>query len=313
MTTPDRPLRGAGEMPVAVLGIGSMGHALAERLLAHDHPVDVWNRSPGRTAALRDASAVAIDTPDDLAGACAAVFLCLADDASTLAVAAPDGRPRQGWDGIVVVNTGTVSPAAQDQLAAIYGSRFVAAPILGAPQAVRSGAATFVVAGPPDAVAALAPVWARFSGTVEAGDDHSRAAALKLLENQMLLSGLSVVAETIRLGRGIGLGDDFLIQMLAASPSVAPSLGNRLPALFDPDHPGWSSAPAAAKDLGLALGMDPTGDFPVTRAARDAYERIVDEGWGELDITAIVELDSGRRPPGTATPVRELLKPTKGS
>jgi 3-hydroxyisobutyrate dehydrogenase-like beta-hydroxyacid dehydrogenase len=33
-------------MRLAVLGMGRMGHAVAERLLGGDHEVTVWNRTP---------------------------------------------------------------------------------------------------------------------------------------------------------------------------------------------------------------------------------------------------------------------------
>jgi 3-hydroxyisobutyrate dehydrogenase-like beta-hydroxyacid dehydrogenase len=33
-------------MRLAILGMGRMGHALAERLLSGGHEVSVWNRTP---------------------------------------------------------------------------------------------------------------------------------------------------------------------------------------------------------------------------------------------------------------------------
>ena len=39
-------------MRIAIIGLGRMGHALAERLLDDGHQVSGWNRSPGRAAAL---------------------------------------------------------------------------------------------------------------------------------------------------------------------------------------------------------------------------------------------------------------------
>src|ERR1700744_4616494 len=39
-------------MRVAVLGMGRMGHALAERLLAGGHTLTVWNRTPDRASDL---------------------------------------------------------------------------------------------------------------------------------------------------------------------------------------------------------------------------------------------------------------------
>ena len=52
-------------MRVAVLGIGTMGHAVAVRLLDYGHAVTVWNRHPQRTDDLPERGArVAIGIAD---------------------------------------------------------------------------------------------------------------------------------------------------------------------------------------------------------------------------------------------------------
>ena len=84
-------------MKVAVIGLGRMGRALAERLLEEGHQVSVWNRTPGRAGALQEQGAQAMGSADDIGDECDAVFLCLADDPSTLDVAAPQGEARASW------------------------------------------------------------------------------------------------------------------------------------------------------------------------------------------------------------------------
>ena len=124
-----------------------MGHALADRLLDDGHELSVWNRTPGRAAALQKRGARVLGSVNDLGEETQAVFLCLADDQGTLDVATPKGEARASWAQTLVVNTGTVSLDVIAALAEAYGDRLVNAPILGAPHAVRSGAATFVVGG----------------------------------------------------------------------------------------------------------------------------------------------------------------------
>jgi 3-hydroxyisobutyrate dehydrogenase-like beta-hydroxyacid dehydrogenase len=135
-------------MQVAIIGLGRMGRALAERLLDEGHEMSVWNRSPGRAGALQERGATVMGAADDVGDECDAVFLCLADDQSTLDVAAPKGKARMSWAQTVVVNTGTVARDVITALAHAYGDGFVKAPILGAPQAVRSGAASSSSAAP---------------------------------------------------------------------------------------------------------------------------------------------------------------------
>jgi len=142
-------------MRIAIIGLGRMGRALAERLLDEGHEVSVWNRTAGRAGALQERGAQVMASADDVGDECDAVFLCLADDRSTLDVAAPEGKARAAWAQTLVVNTGTVAPDVITALAHAYGERFFDAQILGAPQALGSGAATFIVGG---AASAARPV-----------------------------------------------------------------------------------------------------------------------------------------------------------
>jgi 3-hydroxyisobutyrate dehydrogenase-like beta-hydroxyacid dehydrogenase len=279
-------------MHVAVMGMGNMGRALAERLLEGGHAVQVWNRTPGRAGVLVDRGAVELSAPEDIAPGTEAVFVCTADDRSVMEVATSGAdAPRPGWSEAVVAVMSTVSDHTLAELHLLYGDRFVAAPILGAPQAVASGQATFVIGGAAAARAALEPVWTLFAGPFDAGADPVRAGVVKLVNNQLLMTGLAAVAEAVRIARAGGIEDTMLDTLLRESPMVPAGLRNRIDGLFDPRHAGWFTPRLGAKDLGHALELAPADrPFPVTRAAHEAYLRVADEGWDTADITALVEL-----------------------
>jgi len=52
-------------MKVAILGLGRMGSAIAERLLDTGHSLVVWNRSAGKAKSLLDRGAVWAATPQE--------------------------------------------------------------------------------------------------------------------------------------------------------------------------------------------------------------------------------------------------------
>jgi len=277
-------------MRIGIVGLGRMGRAFADRLLDEGHEVSVWNRTPGRADALQERGARVMGSADDVGDEVDVVFLFLADDQSTLDVAAPNGEARASWAQTLVANTGTVAPDVITALAQAYGDRFVNAQILGAPQALRSGAATFVVGGPASARAALVPVWKGFAGALDVGDRPETAAIIKLLNNQMLLVQLAVIAETVRAGRAAGIDDTTLASTLRESLMMPAGLRNRIGVVFDPDHAGWFTSVQAAKDVSLALDLAKGGaPLPVTEAARDAYRQVAQDGWQTHDIAALVE------------------------
>jgi 3-hydroxyisobutyrate dehydrogenase-like beta-hydroxyacid dehydrogenase len=124
----------------------------------------------------------------------------------------------------------------------------------------------------------------------DVGDRPETAAIIKLLNNQMLLVQLAVIAETVRAGRAAGVDDTTLATTLRESLMMPAGLRNRIDVLFDPDHAGWFTSVQAAKDVSLALDLAKGGaPLPVTEAARDAYRQVAQDGWQTHDVAALVE------------------------
>src|SRR5687767_12618222 len=96
---------------IAVLGLGTMGSRVAQRLLDAGHDVVVWNRTPDKTEALAAAGAEPAETPAAAVRRADAVSTLLADPAALQAVSeGPDGLAA-GVDGdTTVIEMSTVGP-----------------------------------------------------------------------------------------------------------------------------------------------------------------------------------------------------------
>ncbi|MYT24129.1 NAD(P)-binding domain-containing protein [Streptomyces sp. SID7760] len=117
--------------PVALLGLGDMGTALARTWLAAGYPLTVWNRTPAKAAALACEGAVVAASPADAVAAADLVVLCLLDDASV-------GQTLEGADvsgkDLVDLTTGTPGEGRERAAwAAARGARFTDGGIMGTP------------------------------------------------------------------------------------------------------------------------------------------------------------------------------------
>jgi 3-hydroxyisobutyrate dehydrogenase-like beta-hydroxyacid dehydrogenase len=279
-------------MAVAVFGLGNMGSALARRLLATGHEVIVWNRSPWRADALVQEGARRAASAEEACAAAEVVLTSLTDDAAVRSVVLPGGQPIPGLAG-VLVDCSTVSPATTRDEAANYGEHFVAAPILGAPQAVLSGKATFVVGGPASAVSTADRVLSDISQTsLHVGDQAEKASVLKLLNNALLMIGVAALADIVAAGQASGFDNAALKDLLTKLPVVAPGLHNRIDLLMDDEHAGWFPVRLGAKDLRLASETaEAVGvEMPVSDFVRQRYELAAAVGLGDKDIAAVIEL-----------------------
>jgi 3-hydroxyisobutyrate dehydrogenase-like beta-hydroxyacid dehydrogenase len=288
-------------MRLAVLGMGSMGHALAERLLAGGHALTVWNRTPDKTDDLVAKGARPAATPAEAAQTAEAMFMSLADDDAVRAVVCgPDGAAAGIGDG-VLVDASTVSPETSAQVAPAVSGRFLAAPILGAPAAVVSGEATYIIGGPHELYERVRPAFEALADEGHrryVGEDPKVAATLKLLSNHLLLSGIAILAETVAAAQATGLADDLISDYFGDLPLVAPALRNRLDDIVSGDHRGWFATRLGAKDLRLAeeLARAHGVPLPLAEAVRRRYEQAAAEGWSDADIGAVVEVVRRGRP-----------------
>jgi 3-hydroxyisobutyrate dehydrogenase-like beta-hydroxyacid dehydrogenase len=71
---------------VTVIGLGDMGHALAQSLLNHNHTVSVWNRSAGKTNSLISKGAMFITQIADALTASSTTIICVSDHKSTMEI-----------------------------------------------------------------------------------------------------------------------------------------------------------------------------------------------------------------------------------
>jgi 3-hydroxyisobutyrate dehydrogenase-like beta-hydroxyacid dehydrogenase len=282
-------------MRLAVLGMGRMGHALTERLLAGGHAITVWNRTPHKADDLVAKGARSAATPAEASQVAEVTFVSLADDdAVREVVSGPDGAATGLGDG-VLVDASTVSPETSAQVARAVSGRFLAAPILGAPAAVLSGDAVYIISGPHELYERVRPAFEALADEGHrrvVGEDPTLAATLKLLSNYLLLSGIAILAETIATAQAVGLADDLISDYFGHLPLVAPALRNRLDDMVSGDHKGWFATRLGAKDLRLAEGLARANGvpLPLAEAVKRRYEQAAAGGWGDADIGAIVEL-----------------------
>jgi len=76
---------------VCVIGLGDMGSAIAQALLAQGYRVAVWNRTASKCGPLAEAGATLADSLPGAATGAQWVVVCVLDHAATLSLLMPDG------------------------------------------------------------------------------------------------------------------------------------------------------------------------------------------------------------------------------
>jgi 3-hydroxyisobutyrate dehydrogenase-like beta-hydroxyacid dehydrogenase len=281
-------------MRLAVLGMGRMGHAVAERLHHEGHDVIVWNRTPHKADDLLAKGVREAITPRAAAEKAEGTFTSLADDAAVHSVVTGQDGVAAGLGDGVLVDLSTVSPQTTTDLAKVVEGQMLASPILGAPAAVASGQAGYLIGGPREFYERLQPAYSALADDERRrylGEDATMATGLKLISNYLLMSGIATLAEAVAMAQAVGLPDDLVRDYLGQVPLVAPALRNRLDRIISGDHHGWFSTTLGAKDVQLAedLARRHGVQLPLADAVKRRYEEAAAKGWADADITAVVE------------------------
>lgn len=287
--------------PVAVVGLGLMGTAIAGRLLDAGVPTHVWNRTASRADALVARGARFCDDP---LGSCGLVITSLYDGAAVREVMEP--RLDAGPAGRIVVDTSTVDPETTEALAARARKRGIAwldAPISGSSVQTARGEATVLVGGDGADVAACAGLWGILGGRCHHVGGVGSASRMKLVTNLVLGLNRAALAEGLVLARALGIDPAAALEVLRDSPAASRQMDTKGPKMVAGDFTVQARLAQHLKDVRLILDAAAAAQvpLPLAEAHRTLLERAVAAGLGDLDNSAVI----GAYPPPAPRPPPE--------
>ncbi|OWJ61439.1 NAD(P)-dependent oxidoreductase [Inquilinus limosus] len=278
---------------IGVVGLGSMGAAMAGRLLDQGWPVAVWNRSPAAEEPLLAKGAVRAATPAE-AAANGIVLSMVADDAALKSVTTGDAGILSGLpQGGVHVSMSTVSPAIAADLAAAHqaaGVAYLGSPVFGRPPVAGSGQLRIAVSGPAAAKDRVRPVLETLGQAHDFGEAPEAANVVKIGGNFMIAAAIEAMAETFTLLEKHGVSARQAHELYSSSIFAAPVYklygGAIVDRAFSP--PGFRM-PLGLKDVGLAMAAGEKAGVPLPFAAvlRERFIGSIARGRGDLDWSAI--------------------------
>lgn len=288
--------------PVAFLGLGNMGSAMALRLLQAGFKVRVYNRSPARARRLVPHGAIVAATPREAAEGAAVVFSMVADDKASSdvwlghngALAATLAR------GARAVECSTLSAGWIHKLAkhaASRGVRYVDCPVTGIPVDIAEGRLILFVGGGKADVAALKPVFTALAretihfGPIGAGN------AYKLMINLMGSVQIAALAEGLVLAERAGLKLEKVVYALMKGAAASPQVVRNAQRMLEGRHERniVFSGRLRLKDTryGVDLARRLKFDARFGKVALRRYQALVDSGQGEVNESKLI--DSIRR------------------
>jgi len=285
--------------PIGFIGLGQMGEPIARNILKAGFKICVYNRTPAKAERLVLEGAQLANRPGNAVAPGGMIVTMLANDAALEEMVLGPGGIAEALDkGGVHVSMSTISPETARKLAGVHeqnGSRYLAAPVFGRPEAAAARKLWICVSGPAAAHSAAAPVLqAVGQGVHYFGEDPGAANVVKLAGNFLIASAIEAMGEALALGEKnhvdrIALAD-FFAQTIFACP-VYSNYGNII-AQERYTPPGFRLA-LGMKDIGLVLDTAQTSQVPMPLASllRDRLlgsmaKRRHDMDWSAIALAA---------------------------
>jgi L-threonate 2-dehydrogenase len=285
--------------PVAVAGVGNMGAAMAQRLLACGWPVAVHDAVAERAQALAPLGAQVAAHARELAGRLGpdGVLLVVVVDADQIrdVLWGPQGAAQALGPGHTVVLCPTIAPHDTEALAAALAGQGVAcvdAPMSGGPLRARQGAMSLMLAGDPTTLERRQTLWADLANPCFAISDRpGDGARTKLVNN--LLAGINLVgaAEALHLAETLGLDPSRTLDVIERSSGQSWIGSDRMRRAVAGDFEPRAHMTLLQKDTRLAmeaarrLGLPGVLGAPAAQAFADASAA----GWQAHDDGALLQ------------------------
>jgi 3-hydroxyisobutyrate dehydrogenase len=287
---------------VAVLGIGSMGHGMAQSALRAGIPTIVWNREPGRSRDLADLGAEVAETAADAAARAGIVITMVTDADAVLSIATEQGMLGALAPGSIWAQMSTIGVAGTERVIQLVEAQrtdvtLLDAPVSGSKDPAEQGQLTIFASGPDDARPRVAPLFdALGQRTIWVGP-LGAGSRMKLVNNTLLAFTAEGVGASIALAHRLGVETETLIDALDGGPLVSPWESAKLQRIAKGDYSPQFSLALALKDVHLALEAVDVARFESFASLAREWERAVDQGLGDQDLTVITRVleDPGGR------------------
>ncbi len=244
-------------MEVGYVGLGSMGGAIARRMLLNKQKLRVYDLSPDRVSDIAKHGGQGAQSLSALAEQSDIVCLCLPTSENVrTAIFGENGLAKGLKRGALVADMTTGDPLQTKAMAAELAKRgidMIDAPVSGGPDGAAAGTLAIMVGASEALYAKIKPVFEKVGPNVFRMGDVGAGQTMKLVNN-MLLAGCKLLTyEVMTLAAKNGLDPKLACDVLQRSSGRNFTTEKTLPGLLDGQFRGTFTLGLMAKDVNLCI------------------------------------------------------------
>ena len=287
------------DLHIGFVGVGRMGANMARRLKDKQYQItavyDINRDQAGKLA--KELGCETANQPAQVALLSNTLFTVVSDDAAMRQIYTandPNGLLRHAKDRLFI-NCATLSPAIHEEAQRLIeqaGGQSLEACMASSITQAREGTLYLICGGRRQIFERARPLLQDLSARLRYIGPAGEAAKVKALVNMVMNCNTAALAEGLGLGAALGLDLTMLREVFAQTGADSRVLETDGEDMQNRAHDCYFSAAHAAKDSGIALTLagEVGLDLPLAKATYEQYRRLVQQGKGDLDKSAVAEL-----------------------
>ncbi|MBL1142510.1 MAG: NAD(P)-dependent oxidoreductase [Proteobacteria bacterium] len=282
-------------MRTGVIGLGAMGQHMARNLAKAKHLQTVYNRTLTTAESVAKECGCSISTtPAELAKQCELIIICVSRDVDVLEMVKAIKNDINA--NSVVIDTSTVSSETAKQAASqlkAVDAHFLDCPVSGGTEGAKNGTLAMMVGGNEAMLEKVRPTLNAIAGNIVYIGDSGSGQATKAV-NQIMAAGINqAVTEALAFGKAMGLPMNKVVDIVSTGAAGNWFLDHRGKTMLAGTYePGFKLA-LHHKDLSICQEMTKSiseNALPIIEMTLIHYQRLMDEGYGDEDISALFRL-----------------------
>jgi len=277
---------------LAVLGLGTMGRAMASSAVRNGISTVVWNRELTVARQMADQGAeVAASVVDAVKGVDVVITMVTDTEAVTsIAVglgmleALPPGAVWAQMSTIGVKGTTAVSSIVEKERSDVL---FLDAPVSGSKVPAEQGKLVVFASGSEQARPIVEPVFDAIGQRTVWLGPIGAGSRMKLVNNTLLAFSAEGVANSFALALRLGLDARSVLDAFEGGPLISPWSAGKMARIAGNDYSPEFPLALALKDVHLALEEAGQERFAVLASLAREWDHLVDQGLGSEDVTVV--------------------------
>ena len=278
------------------IGLGAMGHPMAQNILKAGIPLVIHDIDAGKTKILSESGAIVASSPMEVAKM-ADRIVCLVEttDQANDVICGPEGIIQGASNGSIVICMSTIDPLVAKRIGADLDKkniRMLDAPVSGGTGRATEATLSVIVGGEKQVFNECQDIFDAVGNNVFHIGELGKGLIMKLINNMLGITNTITLIEGLTIGVKSDIGLETMLNVLKTSSGASAAVDLRVPRIIEDNFEPGGTMDIVYKDQELVTAYAKQIGVPTLMAnvSQQVYQMARTAGLNKEDSSAVVKI-----------------------